>query len=84
MRTLLVGAALALAAGTAAAQQPTTPPALSGPAQTAPPLEVGALAPDFALPAATRYGTLDQPIRLSDFKGKAVVLAFYFRSRTRG
>ena len=80
MRTLLAGMTLALTATVAAAQQPTTP----APAQTAPPLEVGAMAPDFALPGATRFGTLDQDIRLSDFKGKAVVLAFYFRSRTRG
>jgi hypothetical protein len=60
------------------------PLAAQTPPPAAPPLEVGAPAPDFALPAATRFGTLDQPIRLSDFKGKAVVLAFYFRSRTRG
>lgn len=80
MRTLLAGVTLALTATLAAAQQPAAP----APAQTAPPLEVGAAAPDFALPGATRFGTLDQDIRLSDFKGKAVVLAFYFRSRTRG
>jgi peroxiredoxin len=47
-------------------------------------LEVGAVAPDFALPGATRYGVLKDPIRLSDFKGKTVVLAFFFRARTRG
>lgn len=82
MRTLLAGMALALTATLAAAQQPAAP--APAPAQTAPPLEVGATAPDFALPGATRFGTLDQDIRLSDFKGKAVVLAFYFRSRTRG
>jgi peroxiredoxin len=45
---------------------------------------VGAVAPDFALPGATRYGVLTDPIRLSDFKGKTVVLAFFFRARTRG
>lgn len=55
------------------AQQPTPPP-----------LEVGVTAPDFALPGATRYGVLKDPIRLSDFKGKTVVLAFFFRARTRG
>jgi hypothetical protein len=49
-----------------------------------PPLEVGAVAPDFALPGATRFGLLQQPVRLSDYRGKTVVLAFYFRSRTRG
>jgi hypothetical protein len=65
---LLVGAA-----APACAQDPTTPP-----------LAVGAVAPDFALPGATRYGTVREPIRLSDFRGKTVVLAFFYRARTRG
>lgn len=51
---------------------------------SSPPLEVGAVAPDFAIPGATRYGVLDQPVRLSDYEGKVVVLAFFFRARTRG
>jgi peroxiredoxin len=42
------------------------------------------MAPDFTLPGATRYGVLRDPIKLSDFKGKTVVLAFFFRARTRG
>jgi peroxiredoxin len=42
------------------------------------------VAPDFALPGATRYGVLRDPIKLSDFKGKTVVLAFFFKARTRG
>jgi len=62
--------------------------ATPGPAQAqqeAPkPLEIGAVAPDFELPGATRYGVLAQPVRLSDFKGKTVVLAFFFRARSRG
>lgn len=53
-------------------------------AAASPPLEVGAVAPDFAIPGATRYGVLDQPVRLSDYQGKVVVLAFFFRARTRG
>jgi hypothetical protein len=56
----------------------------SQPQLSSPPLEVGAAAPDFALPGATRYGVLKDPIRLSHFKGKTVVLAFFFRARTRG
>ena len=48
------------------------------------PLAVGAAAPDFTLPGATRYGVLAHPIRLSDFKGKTVVLAFFFKARTKG
>ncbi len=48
------------------------------------PLAVGAEAPDFTIPGATRYGVLREPIRLSEFRGKTVVLAFFFRARTRG
>ncbi len=47
-------------------------------------LAVGEMAPDFALPGATRYGLLEEPIRLSDYRGETVVLAFFFRVRTRG
>jgi cytochrome oxidase Cu insertion factor (SCO1/SenC/PrrC family) len=53
-------------------------------ATTTPPLEVGAVAPDFTLPGATRYGLLVEPVRLSDFKGKTVVLAFFYHARTKG
>ena len=49
-----------------------------------PPLEIGAVAPDFSLPGATRYGVLAKPVRLSDFKGKTVVLAFFYKARTSG
>lgn len=76
-KSVLVAAlGLAAAAPAAVAQAPA--------AQTAQPLEIGAVAPDFSLPGATRYGVLRDPIRLSDFRGKTVVLAFFFRSRTRG
>lgn len=47
-------------------------------------LAVGEMAPDFALPGATRYGLLEEPVRLSDYRGETVVLAFFFRVRTRG
>ncbi len=81
MRPLCLAAGIAAAlAGAAAAQQPATPPAPAGP----PPLEVGTVAPDFTLSGATRYGVLRAPIHLSDFKGKTVVLAFFFKARTRG
>ena len=75
---LLVAATLALAPKLALAQQPAAAP------PAAPPLEVGTMAPDFTLPGATRYGVLKNPIKLSEFKGKTVVLAFFFRARTRG
>lgn len=47
-------------------------------------IAVGQKAPDFALPGATRYGVLKDPVRLSDYKGETVVLAFFFRVRTPG
>jgi hypothetical protein len=64
-----------------------SPLALAVPTQaqeTPSPLELGAVAPDFALPGATRYGILNEPVRLSNFEGKTVVLAFFFKARTRG
>jgi hypothetical protein len=61
----------------AAQQSPARP-------DSTPPLEIGAMAPDFSLPGATRYGVLAKPVRLSDFKGKTVVLAFFFKARTSG
>jgi hypothetical protein len=56
----------------------------AAPAQEPAPLEVGATAPDFTLTGATRYGALKAPIHLSDFKGKTVVLAFFYKARTKG
>ena len=53
-------------------------------AQQTRPLEVGAVAPDFSLKGASRYGILANPVRLSDFKGKTVVLAFFYKARTSG
>ena len=80
MRSTWLAAALALAAAPAAAFAQAQPAQQPSPA----PLDVGAVAPDFSLPGATRYGVLKNPIRLSDFKGKTVVLAFFFKARTRG
>ncbi len=47
-------------------------------------IQVGAVAPDFALTGATRHGVLRDEVRLSDYRGETVVLAFFFRVRTRG
>jgi peroxiredoxin Q/BCP len=49
-----------------------------------PVLDVGVVAPDFSMPGATRFGTVRNPVRLSDYKGKTVVLAFFYKARTRG
>jgi cytochrome oxidase Cu insertion factor (SCO1/SenC/PrrC family) len=71
-----LAAMLALAASTAGAQQPAAP--------SPPSPEVGTMAPDFALPAATRYGLLRDSIRLSELRGKTVVIAFFYKARTKG
>jgi hypothetical protein len=55
-----------------------------GGTQAQEPLEVGVVAPDFTLPGATRHGVLAEPISLSDYEGETVVLAFFFRARTKG
>ena len=47
-------------------------------------LEIGEAAPDFQIDGATRFGVLRDPVTLSDFRGKTVVLAFFFRARTKG
>ena len=52
--------------------------------ETGTPLEVGVMAPDFELPGATRHGVLRDPIKLSDYRDKTVVIAFFYRARTRG
>ena len=61
----------------AVAQQPQP-----GSAATAP--DVGQAAPDFSLPGATRYGLLSAPVKLSDYRGQTVVLAFFPKARTKG
>jgi peroxiredoxin Q/BCP len=52
--------------------------------QNAEPLKSGDRAPDFAIPGATRHGILRDPVRLSDYRGETVVLAFFYRARTPG
>ncbi|PYP60843.1 MAG: hypothetical protein DMD44_00990 [Gemmatimonadetes bacterium] len=74
LSTVPLAAALVAAPITAPAQEAKPPE----------PLQVGAAAPDFTLPGATRYGVLRAPIHLSDFKGKTVVLAFFYKARTKG
>ncbi len=73
-----MGALAALLAGTLAA------PATAQENQEPKVLEIGEMAPDFELAGATRYGVLRDPVKLSDYRGKIVVLAFFFRVRTRG
>jgi hypothetical protein len=77
-RVVTLGVAGLLLAGGLSAQTATPKPAPPTP------LAVGTQAPDFALPGATRYGLTAQPVHLSDFKGKTVVLAFFYEARTKG
>jgi len=77
MRRLSLTLTLALAPAVLAAQQSPAPAGTR-------PLQVGAVAPDFGLPGATRFGVLAKPVRLSDYKGKTVVLAFFYKARTSG
>jgi peroxiredoxin Q/BCP len=76
-RMSTIGATLALVCSTAVAhaQQPAIPPGVPA---------VGQVAPDFSIPGATRYGLLQNPVRLSDFRGQTVVIAFFIRARTKG
>ncbi len=80
MRWSTVTCALPLIAGVAVGSLRGQEPKAPAPE----PLQVGAMAPDFTLPGATRYGTLKAPIHLSDFRGRTVVLAFFYKARTKG
>jgi hypothetical protein len=66
--------AAGLMSGSIAAAQT---PAAAGPG-------VGDIAPTFSLPGATRYGLLRDRVNLADYHGKVVVLAFFFKARTKG
>ena len=67
------------ASGIAGAQQTAAPaaPMAAGPA-------VNDIAPDFSLAGADRYGLLKTPVKLSDYRGRTVVLAFFYQARTKG
>src|SRR4051812_36019271 len=79
-RPIIAAAIVLLGASSLAAQQPATP--LPGSLAFAP--AVGTAAPDFTLPGATRYGLLKEPIKLSNYRGQTVVLAFFPKARTKG
>lgn len=63
----------------AAGQNPAPPPGTLnvGPA-------VGQKAPDFDFDGITRFGKLKDRMKLSDFRGQAVVLAFFPKARSKG
>ena len=47
-------------------------------------LAVGETAPDFTLNGATKDGLLPKPVSLKDYRGQTVVLAFFYKARTKG
>ncbi len=46
--------------------------------------QVGDMAPDFSLPGASKAGVMEKQLRLSDFRGQAVVISFFPKARTKG
>ncbi len=66
-------AVAALAAAPLAAQQPAAPT----------PVAVGEAAPAFSLMGGAREGVTG-PVTLEDFQDKTLVIAFFYRARTRG
>jgi cytochrome oxidase Cu insertion factor (SCO1/SenC/PrrC family) len=70
---------LVMFGGVASGQQTAAPApaAATGPA-------VNDVAPDFTLGGATRYGLLKTPVTLADYRGRTVVLAFFYQARTKG
>ncbi|MGH7651994.1 MAG: hypothetical protein ACREMS_09140 [Gemmatimonadaceae bacterium] len=76
-KTLTLAAAASMAAFAIAGAQQNATAAPTGPG-------VNDAAPDFTLTGATRYGLLQTPVRLSDYRGTTVVLAFFFQARTKG
>ena len=73
-------ASVVLLLGLAAAPLAAQPAAPPGPT----PLAAGVEAPDFTLPAATIAGVSATPVHLKDLRGKTVVIAFFYRARTKG
>jgi hypothetical protein len=72
-------ASLTIAAGVARAQQTVAAPQ---PVDVGP--RVNDVAPGFTLAGATRYGLLNTRVSLADYRGRTVVLAFFFKARTKG
>ena len=67
-------------AQTAPVAAPVVPAAPTPP----PEIEVGLVAPDFTIGVADSAGVAAKPVKLSDYRGKVVVLAFYPADRSSG
>jgi len=77
--TVVAVTSLVMFGSVAGGQQPAAPATAvaAGPA-------INDVAPDFSLGGATRYGLLKTPVALSDYRGRTVVLAFFYQARTKG
>lgn len=91
MRPELIIIALIVSAATLPAQTPASPAsaapvsAAQQPALPPPPeVDVGKIAPDFTIELADSAGPVATPVKLSDLRGKVVVLAFYPADRSTG
>lgn len=92
MKSTRISSALAvlLAAASASAQAPAptaqSPAPATQPAPPPPPpeVDVGKIAPDFTMDLADASGPVAKPLKLSDLRGKVVVLAFYPADRSSG
>ncbi len=90
MSSLRVAAALAtfcaalplIAQGPATAQSSGGAPAVAVASPDGP--KVGDVAPNFTFMGATRYGLLRDSLKLADFRGQTVVIAFFPGARTPG
>jgi thioredoxin-dependent peroxiredoxin len=79
---LALAALLAIAPAAGAQQQTPVVPTAAPSAPPAP--ELGAPAPDFTAQWADSSGPRATPVKLSELRGKVVVLAFYPKDRTQG
>jgi peroxiredoxin Q/BCP len=78
--------AAAASAQSTAAQAAATPAPATQPAAPPPPAEIdlGKVAPDFTMDWADASGPIAKQLKLSDLRGKVVVLAFYPADRSSG
>jgi len=82
MRTSRLLSLVALCVALPSAAQNPAAPAPPPPPQP-PMLDVGAVAPDFTAPGANKEGLI-KSVSLSQYKGKTIVIAFFYQARTKG
>ena len=80
---VVLAAAVFVSNASAQTTQPAAPVVTAAPAPP-PEIEVGQVAPDFTIEVADAKGVAAKPVKLSDYRGKVVVLAFYPADRSSG